>query len=483
MKKQSLKKNIIYSMSFQILKIITPLITAPYISRVLGASNIGIYSYTYSIAMYFTLFGGLGTVSYGTREIARCRDHKQELSQNFFEIEMVSIITTTISLIAWGIFTALNTQYRAYYLVLTFNLLAVMFDISWFYAGIEHFKYTVLWNSIARITSVVCLLLFVKTANDLLVYIFIMSFTTLAANITMWIYLPKFIHRIKLRSMRLKHHFRETLVYFIPTIATSVYNVLDKTLIGVITKDTYENGYYEQANKILDICKTVTFVAINSVLSSRISYLFAEKKFEEIKQRIHLSMDFVLFMGIGICFGLIGIAENFVPWFFGDGYHKVIGLLQLMSPVVLIIGISNCLGSQYYTPSGRRRESARYIIAGAVINFCLNCAFIPFLKAYGAAIATIIAELAITFLYIKNARQYMSFSVIFTLGWKKIIAACFMLALTLSVGRAGSGFLIIFLQVSLGFSTYVIIQLLLRDHFILDIYHIIMKNRSTLLKR
>ena len=152
MKQVSLKKNIMLSTFYQILKIVTPLITAPYVSRVLGVGKIGIYSYTSSIAMYFTLFGGLGTSTYGTREIARVRNDEQKRSQTFWEIEILSIITTMVSILVWGVFTMLNTKYRGYYAVLTFNLLAVMFDISWFYAGIERFQYTVGWNSFSFIS-------------------------------------------------------------------------------------------------------------------------------------------------------------------------------------------------------------------------------------------------------------------------------------------------------------------------------------------
>ena len=235
MKQVSLKKNIMLSTFYQVLKIITPFITAPYISRVLGVSKVGIFSYTSSYAMYFTLFGGLGTATYGTREIARVRNDEHKRSHLFWEIEILSVITTTISILAWGVFTLINTKYQVYYAVLTFNLLAVMFDISWFYAGIEQFQYTIGWNSFFKIASVVALFIFVHNPSDLLIYVFIMAFQNFAGNVGMWTGLPRFIHKVDLKTIKLKKHFHETLVYFIPTIATSVYNVLDKTMIGFIT--------------------------------------------------------------------------------------------------------------------------------------------------------------------------------------------------------------------------------------------------------
>lgn len=467
MKQVSLKKNIMLSTFYQVLKIITPFITAPYISRVLGVSKVGIFSYTSSYAMYFTLFGGLGTATYGTREIARVRNDEHKRSHLFWEIEILSVITTTISILAWGVFTLINTKYQVYYAVLTFNLLAVMFDISWFYAGIEQFQYTIGWNSFFKIASVLALFIFVHKPSDLLIYVFIMAFQNFAGNVGMWTGLPRFIHKVDLKTIKLKKHFHETLVYFIPTIATSVYNVLDKTMIGFITHNTKENGYYENANKILDMMKTLTFVALNSVMTSRISFLYKEKKFEEIKKRIHDSINYVLFMGIGILFGLSGVAKVFVPLFFGKGWDKTVDLLIIMSPVIVIIGLSNCLGSQYYTPSGRRKESAKYIIAGAVINFCFNCIFIPKLMSYGAAIATVIAETVITILYVHNDNDYLNWSDIFKMGWKKLIAGVIMFVILLGIRQViHQPLLSVALMVIAGGGCYILILTLLKDSFI-----------------
>ena len=469
MKEISLKKNFILSTLFQVLKIVLPFITAPYVSRVLGVNNIGIYSYTSSFAMYFTLFGGLGTVSYGTREIARVRNDEQKRSQLFWEIEILSIITTFVSILAWGIFTVLNKKYQSIYLVLTFNLLAVMFDVSWFYAGIERFQYTVGWNSILKIASAISLFIFIKDKNDLVLYVFIMSFSIFIGNLGMWTGLPKYVHKINLKTVKLKKHFHETLIYFIPTIASSVYNILDKTMIGVITHSAKENGYYEQANKILDMMKTITFVALNSVMESRISFLYAEEKFTEIKKRIKQSIDYVLFMGIAILFGICGIASVFVPLFFGPGYYKTVYLLYIMSPVVVIIGVSNCLGSQYYNPSGRRKDSAKYIILGSIVNFCFNIAMIPLLKSYGASIATIIAESLITFLYIKNDDHYLNFASIIELGWKKMVAGIVMLAVMILVNsNINSMILSAILMIVIGSLSYIIILVILRDSFIAE---------------
>ena len=152
-----------------------------------------------------------------------------------------------------------------------------------------------------------------------------MSLTTLLGTMSMWIYLPKFLKKVKIKELKIVHHFKETLIYFIPTIATSIYTVLDKTLIGVITNNEKENGFYEQATKIINMTKALTFTSLNTVLGARISYLFVEEKMDEIRKRIDASINYIFLMGFGIMFGLMGVANRFVPAFFGSGYEEVAG--------------------------------------------------------------------------------------------------------------------------------------------------------------
>lgn len=465
----SIKKNFALSTAYQILAVLTPFITAPYVSRVLGANGIGIYSYTNSIQMYFSLFAALGIASYGNREIARKRDSAEERSKAFWEIQILKFFTSFICLLGWGVFIYFNEQYRIVYLVLTMSLFSIMFDISWFYTGLEQFVHIVARNTIVRLLELVLLFVLIRDKDDLVLYIALMSTGTLLGSLSMWISLPKFLVRVDAKAFKFKHHLKETIVYFVPTIASSIYTVLDKTLIGVITHNENENGYYEQANKILGIVKALVYGSLNSVLGSRIAYLFEEKKHEEIKQRIELSMNFIFFMGFGCCFGIIGIASNFVPLFFGAGYKPVIFLLQLLSPVVLIIGISNCLGSQYYTPAGLRGKSSIFIVIGSVVNIICNLILIPKLQSVGAAIGTLIAESLIAILYLIFCDGYFTIRQFVKCGWKKLLSAIVMLLVVLFVGRMElNPLLLIIIQIFAGAAVYCICLILLKDSFTHD---------------
>lgn len=451
-------------MMYQILTLITPLITAPYVSRVLGVENIGIYSYTLSIQHYFMIAAALGTNAYGQREIARIRNDENKRSLLFWEIELLSVITTLTSLVCWSSVVLTNTELRVYFLILSANILAVLFDISWFYAGLEHFEHTVLRNSLFKIAGIIAIFTFVKTDKDLLVYLGIFVLSNLLGNISMWAHLPKYLVKINWKDVKITRHFKETLIYFIPTVATSVYSVLDRTLIGLITQNNAQNGYYEQSTKIISMANQVCFGALNAVTGARNSYLFAENKHDEIKRKIDQSIDYILFMGIGLCFGISAVASRFVPWFFGDGYDAVVNLLYIFSPIVFIIGVSNCLGANYYTPAGYRIRSSMFLIVGSIVNLILNCILIPKFDSYGAAVASVIAELVITILYMKNCDKYLTYRQLFLHGWRKVIAGVVMFVVIYAIDSTlTANTLAVFLDVFVGIVTYILVLFLTKD--------------------
>ena len=453
-------------MAYQILIVILPMITAPYLARVLGAAKNGIYSFTASYQTYFSMFAALGTVSYGSREIARNRKDRPLRSKLFWEIELMTVVTSTLSIIAFLLFIYTRDRYRIYYIPQIMAVLAVMFDISWFFTGIEEFRYTVTKNALFKLAGVILIFLFVHKPEDLMIYIIILSASTLLGNLSMWLYMPRFLDPVDFRTLRIRRHLKETMVYFIPSIATSVYTVLDKTLIGEITRNEAENGYYDSVVKLINIMKALTFTALNSVLGARISFLFAEKKYDEIRRRIETSINYILFMGLAICFGLSGVAPRFIPWFLGPGDERSITMLILMSPIVVVIGVSNCLGSQYYTPSGKRAQSARFIIMGSCVNLVLNLLLIPRYWGYGAIAASIIAELVITILYVAFSRESFHPLVLVRDGWKKLLAAVLMFgAVRLIDPFFHANFPALVCEVILGAIVYTGALFILRDSF------------------
>lgn len=459
----NIKTNYFYNTFYQILTLITPLLTAPYVSRVLGASNIGIQSYTKSIVTYFTLFAALGTTYYGQREIAMHRKDKKESSKLFWEIEILSLFTTFITIIFWAIWIILARQYRIYYFVLTMEILSIGFDISWFFMGLEEFKFIVIRNCIVKIAGVAFIFLLVRKQSDLLVYIIINSLTILIGNLATWTYLPKVLVRVSRSELRPFRHLKSTFSYFIPTIASSIYTVLDKTMIGAITKSAVQNGYYEQAQKIVRMVISL-LISLNTVMSSRMSFLFSENKIDEIKEKLDKSFGLLFLVAIPMTFGLIGISSNFVPWFFGEGYDGVVRLLCILSPLPFIITISNTLGMQYLTPSGQRVRSTKGIILGAVCNVIANSILIPTFSADGAALGTVIAEIIISSSYIYMSKGFISVTQLWSKTWKRLISSIIMLIFILIIGRNQYGSILITLvQVIIGVIVYFLLLFIMRD--------------------
>ncbi|MCI7605933.1 MAG: oligosaccharide flippase family protein [Spirochaetales bacterium] len=470
MQEPSVKKNFIYSTSYQILNVLTPFITAPYISRVLGAEGIGIQSYTQSIQQYFLMFAALGTLSYGAREISMNRNDVYKRSKLFWEIELMTVNTSLLAVVGWVILILFSSKYKVYYTVLTIGIFASMFDISWFFEGIEQFKLEVIRNSFFKILGIICLFIFIKSPNDLLLYIFITTVSTLLSSLSLWPYMKRYLVKVNPREFVFKRHFRETLIYFIPTIATSIYTVLDKTLIGLITNSAAQNGYYQQAEKVINLAKSVVFTAINSVIGVRNSFLFAEKKYDEIHEKIKQSFNFIFFAGFACCFGIMGVAKTFVPLFFGPGYDAVVELLYIFSPIIIIIGISNCLGSQYYTPCGKRKQSANYLIVGSVVNLSLNLLLIPKFGAYGAAVASVAAETAITILYVKYSEGYGDVRLLINTGLKKLVAGIGMFAVVYPMNKILiNPLILIVFEIVTGALLYGLLLLVLRDEWMCQI--------------
>ena len=258
---KSLKKNYIYNLTYQILVMIVPLITTPYLSRVLGAESIGIYSYTLSITTYFILFGSLGVAMYGQSKV-------------FYEILLMRFTTLGISIIIFYITFAMKGQYSVYYKILLLEIIANALDISWFFQGIEEFKKTVIRNTIVKVVSVMCIFTFVKSSNDLNKYFLIYVLSTFLGNISLWMYMPKYIERISIKELQIFRHLKPTVGLFVPQVAVQIYTVLDKTMIGAIVEDKSEVGFYEQAQKMIKLLITIS-TSLGTVMVPRMANTFA----------------------------------------------------------------------------------------------------------------------------------------------------------------------------------------------------------------
>lgn len=461
----SLKKNFIYNTLYQIFNIFTPFITAPYLSRILEPEGIGIQSYTASVQSYFLLVAVLGTAGYGVREISQNRDSKIKYSKLFWEIEFLTFFTAGFSLLVWLIFCIFVNTYRTIYFVMSINLIASMLDITWLYNGLEKFKLTVLRGIFLKILGIILIFTLIKSHDDLMIYILINAVVNVISAVSLWITLPTIVFIPKWSELKILRHFKETLVFFLPNVATSIYLVLDKTLLGLIVGDASQNGYYEQSEKILNILKSVTYGSLSTVVGVRMSYLFSKNRLNEVKEKINYSLNYMFFIGMGLIFGTWSVAEDFVPLFFGKGYNEVSSLLKMFVPIIVIIGISNIAGTHYFVPVGRISETIKYLIAGSLSNLLLNLVLIPKYVARGAVIASLVAEFVVTILFVKNINGFMNWREIFANIWKKIVSGSLMfLILNMLNGLLNKYILLqLIIKIMFGIIIYVVILLIMKD--------------------
>ena len=464
--KNKLFRNVFFNYIYEIFIIIIPLITTPYISRVLRAEGVGIYSYTTSLVTYFCTFSVLGLAGYGLREIAFYRDDKRKTSQLFWEIYLIKVVITVFFIIGWLVFCNFYHEYTPYMIAITPLLIANIFDISWFFKGLEKFNYPVLVNVLAKALSMICIFVFVKNSTDLTKYILIIALSTFFGNVFMWFFLPKNISKTKIDIRSFPKHLKHSFVYFLPSLALVVYSVLDKTLIGLITRDFVQNGYYEQAHKIVNMLLVLCCGALNGVLNSRFSYLYGSGVTQnEIKRRLIQGLNLSLSLSIGCMFGIIAVSKTFVPLFFGEDFTNSIPLFLIFSPLPFICSFSNCLSSNYYTPSGRRKESSFYYMLAALTNLVLNLALIPFFGAIGAALSTIVSEFIISLVLILRSKGILTIKECLKIISKKMIAGLFMFAVVFFVSNyiETSSIRTLFCLVVVGASLYFIILGILND--------------------
>lgn len=401
-------KNFLYNLSYQILVLILPLITVPYVSNILGAKGVGDYAFTFANTQYFILFGMVGITLYGNRQIAYIRENKEKLKNTFYSIYLVQLITMSISSILFLLFVFIFNEglYRSLYLVQGINILAALIDISWLLIGLEKFKKTVVRNTLVKLISFISIFVFVKDINDLVKYTMILALANLLGNITFWFYIPNIFGFKNIRFDKLSSHLRAAIALFIPQIAIQVYILLSKTLLGILT-DTTQVGYYENSQKLINIALTVA-TAIGTVMMPKIANTVATGDMKKVKYYIKNSFFFMNLISVPLTFGLLGIAKELSPWFFGKEFEGIETLLSISSLTILAISWSNVFGTQLLVPLNKTKEFTLSVTAGAIVNLSLNLIFLKNMGSIGACITTTLAEIVVTVTQMHILRKFLN---------------------------------------------------------------------------
>ncbi len=464
MAEKSVKKNYIFNLLYQIFTWLTPLITTPYLTRILHPEGIGLYSYSSSLVSYFTLFAVLGTTVFGSKLIGSAANDPEERSRSFYELTLLRLITTAIALTVYLIlFCVILKENALLFLILSLSILNIVVDITWFFQGMEDFGKIATRSLAVRVLFVLSIFLFVKTEADLNLYVLLSVGLTLVGNLFLWCSLPKYLVRVQ--DIKPFRNIKTILQLFVPTIAIQIYTVLDKSMIGWFSPTVAENGYYEEAHKIVTVA-LMAITSLSAVLIPRISRLFKEKDFEGVKTYTYKSYAFTLFLGVPMALGLIAVANFFIPLYLGDEFEKSILLLQIFACLIVFIGLSNVTGIQYFVPCDKQNLLTLTVTVGAGVNFLLNLLLIPKFYALGAAIATVIAEFTVTLVglvYICKKDGFKG-SILLKQTYKYLIAGGVMFAaLWLIKGFLSVSILHLILLIAIGMGIYFLMLLLLRD--------------------
>lgn len=463
--------NYIYSTIYQLVKLVLPFFLVPYTMGHLGESVLGISDYANNIVAWFILFGLLGVDIYGKREIAKVRDNKEELSRTFFEIFSMQLINMSIALIAYVSYTTFFvSNNKIIYYIVCMVLMSFMFDISWFYSGVENFKIVSIRNTAVKLTGVILIFIIVKSPADLWKFAVINSLTDFIGQLLTFASLKKYIHRVDFSIKdAYKHHFMGTIILFVPTIAINVYSLMDQTLLGALIEDKGEVSLYKTA---LNFTRMFLYIitSIDLVVMPRVANAYAtSNNREEISGYINTTLRFSVLMAIPMIAAMFCVSPFFFPWYLPGQYERMIKLVMFVSPTILFNSINNVFGIEYLVPTGKNSKYTISVIIGAVVSVLVNMYTIPRWAGIGACIGSVIAEFTVAFVQWLCIRKEIKIDAFGTI-LKAIVASVIMAVAVYFIGNhLGSRILVNMLQAACGILIYGTILLLLREKTLVSV--------------
>ncbi|WP_438495329.1 flippase [Paenibacillus sp. IHBB 3054] len=414
-KPKSLKMNFIYSFSLKILNIIFPLITFPYVARILSAEGIGRVDFSLSLIQYFILLSQVGIPTYAIRECSKHRDNKENLSRTVQEILTINLIMIVITyLIFFVVINNVNDLYvyKRLLIIMSFTIISTSIGIEWFYQAIENYRYITIINLIVKIITLIAVFVFVKSEEDYLVYGLITVLALSTSYIFNFFYARKYIDIFrKYKNFTLKRHIKPIMMLFAMSLSISIYINLDKVMLGIIHGDR-SVGLYASANRIIMVVIALV-TSLGTVLLPRMSYYIENSLSEQIDLLIRKSHDFILMVSIPATIGIFMLAKPIVLLFAGQDYADAIISLKIVSPTIIAMGLSNLIGIQILVSHGKEKLTVISTIIGATVNFSLNLILIPIYQQNGAAFSTFVAELSVTIIQIILAYKYLKGNIIY----------------------------------------------------------------------
>lgn len=380
-------KNYLYNLSYQILTIILPIITVPYVTRIFTSEDLGNYGFYNSIVSYFSLFAMLGIGLYGTKQIASASD----VNSTFWNIYAIQLIASLISIFVYVIvILCIPTMSGIIPLILFISLFSKIIDISWLFSGKEDFKKITLRNTVVKVVGVISIFTFIKNSEDLYLYILLIVVFDFLGQVVMWIPAKKFIKRPSFNMKIMKKNLHPIVLLFLPQVAISLYVVLDRTLLGLL--GSYSDvGIYEQGQKLTSIIYKIVS-SLGVVMLPRVANLLSERKEKEAQNMVKFSFILYNLIIFPMIFGLIAVNEVFVKLFLGKDFQDVKYVLYITTINIMLVGWTNILGHQVLVVRNKNKEFMLSTTIPAFVSVAVNIAVIPLFGYIGASITAVIVE-------------------------------------------------------------------------------------------
>lgn len=468
---KSLKINAILNTIRTVVGLIFPLITFPYVSRILEPVGLGKINFVNSIISYFSMIAALGINTYGMREAAKIRDDKISLSKFVKEILSINLLSTTIAyvLLAFSlIFIPKFSDYRSLLIVCSASILFVTLGMDWLYSALEEFSYITIRSILFQIISLVFMFIFVRTKEDYLKYAAIGVFSSVGSNVCNFIHSRKYINFTENYHKEINRHIKSILTLFVMTIAISIYTALDITMLGFISDDE-QVGYYSAATKINKIIISVITATV-AVLLPRLSYYISQHDNKQFDQLAEKALKVILTFSLPSVVGLSLLARPVILLLCGINYENAISTMRIMNPIILAISLSGLIGVQIFMPLGKEKITLVSVVIGAITNFTLNIILIPKYGAFGAGCATLCAETFVTVFQIICARKIFVWKRIFLHFFQCIISTLIMAAIVYMILNFNINVIAqLITSIFVGAIVYLSSLLLLRNQFCLSL--------------
>lgn len=472
-KKKSLAVNSVYSVVYKLLNVLFPLVTSAYTARILLADGIGKVAYAQNIVQYFVIIAALGIPNYGIREIAKRQNKPEETNRVFTELYLINACSTTACVIIYyGIIS--NFSYfssdRLLYVVVGLTLILNYINVDWFYQGKEEYGYIAVRNFFVKLVSLVVIFVFVRNRSDFVVYALITSLAIAGNNVLNILNLRGRV-KFVFYNLQIRRHLKPVLILLASSISIELYTLLDTTMLGGICNAEIV-GFYTNAVKLARTMNS-TISSIALVLLPRLSYYFANGKYEELNNIANRVLKILITLTLPAATGVFLLSNDIILLLFGDSFQPAVLTLKILSVLVMAVALNNFFGTQILMTFGQETKLLISVICGAAVNITLNSILIPRFAQNGAAVASAISEIIVLLATFLFARKYIKFKLemkyIFTLIGTTSIMAIAVLAIKM-VGLPYA------LELTIGFIVgliiFILLGIILKNDGVIDIFNI-----------